>query len=259
MLINLITLEFSTIKTLNVTLEYISIFFSITIIILVWKYAYTYQKKKPTNSIDKREIRIQSLWLQKTLIFGLLLCIIWFLSINFFRQFMGDGYARFYPLWIGMSVLIYWMAYTAIFQRKIFQERLLLRNELDISIPNNQKISGTDKHKNKELLNEIFTWIQDQKVYLNPELQLEDVAKKFNKSKGYISQLISANHELNFTDYINKLRIDESKKILGDPTYSKYTIVAIGLESGFNSKSSFYTAFKKHTGKTPLQYKRSPE
>ena len=51
------------------------------------------------------------------------------------------------------------------------------------------------------------------------------------------------------------MRVEQSKKILIDPKYANYTISSIGLESGFNSKSTFYTVFKKHTGITPLAYK----
>ena len=75
-----------------------------------------------------------------------------------------------------------------------------------------------------------------------------------NLSEGYISQLISKNSDFNFNDYVNKHRIEESKKMLNDENYKDYTITAIGLESGFNSKSSFYSAFKKFTNKTPTEY-----
>jgi len=60
----------------------------------------------------------------------------------------------------------------------------------------------------------------------------------------------------NFPDYINKYRVKEAKKLLGDNNFSAYTIVAIGLECGFNSKSTFYYAFKKFTGLTPTAYRK---
>nr|WP_298556261.1 helix-turn-helix domain-containing protein [uncultured Algibacter sp.] len=83
------------------------------------------------------------------------------------------------------------------------------------------------------------------------------LSKELNLSEGYISQLINKNSNLNFNDYINSLRITDAKNMLVDSEYNNYTILAIGLESGFNSKSSFYTAFKKFTGKTPVEYKKS--
>ena len=51
------------------------------------------------------------------------------------------------------------------------------------------------------------------------------------------------------------MKISQAKLLLLNPEYEDYTITSIGLESGFNSKSTFYTVFKKHTGLTPNEYK----
>ena len=75
-------------------------------------------------------------------------------------------------------------------------------------------------------------------------------------SEGYISQLLNQNSEKNFNDYINELRVEDAKSMLTNSEYDQYTIVSIGLESGFNSKSSFYSAFKKFTDQTPNQFKK---
>jgi YesN/AraC family two-component response regulator len=69
-----------------------------------------------------------------------------------------------------------------------------------------------------------------------------------------ISQLVNQNTDYNFNDYINSYRVEETKKMLSDPEYSNYTIVAIGLEAGFNSKASFYRAFRKFEEMTPSEY-----
>ncbi|GAB1857913.1 hypothetical protein MHTCC0001_27500 [Flavobacteriaceae bacterium MHTCC 0001] len=88
-------------------------------------------------------------------------------------------------------------------------------------------------------------------------MSLHTLSKELNLSEGYISQTINRNIDSNFNDYINSLRINDSKTMLQDHQYNNYTIAAIGLEVGFNSKSSFYTAFKKFTGQTPTTYKKS--
>ena len=61
----------------------------------------------------------------------------------------------------------------------------------------------------------------------------------------------------NFFDFINGYRIKEAKRLLVDPKGELLTILAIAEEVGFNSKSSFNTAFKKITGMTPTEYKKS--
>jgi AraC-like DNA-binding protein len=99
--------------------------------------------------------------------------------------------------------------------------------------------------------------IISNRLFLNPNIKLKDISIELNLSEGYISQLINKHSNSNFNDFINKLRIEESKRILKDIDFKNYTITAIGLESGFNSKSSFYSAFKKFTHKTPTEFRNS--
>ena len=72
-----------------------------------------------------------------------------------------------------------------------------------------------------------------------------------------ISAEISKNKVGNFNDLINSYRITKAKQLLKSSNYNDYTIDAVGLECGFNSKSTFYSAFKKVTNTTPAAFKRS--
>lgn len=87
-------------------------------------------------------------------------------------------------------------------------------------------------------------------------LSLESLAKELNMSKGHLSFLINTYSKLNFSDYINSFRVAQVKNWILDHDFVNYTIESIGLESGFNSKSTFYSAFKKFTGLTPSQFKQ---
>lgn len=93
------------------------------------------------------------------------------------------------------------------------------------------------------------------KIYRNPCLTLSSTAKDLGISACYLSSIVNSLLNKSFIDFINEYRIEDVKCNLLSKKYSQYTIVSIGLESGFNSKSAFYSAFKKHTGLTPLQYK----
>jgi AraC-like DNA-binding protein len=68
---------------------------------------------------------------------------------------------------------------------------------------------------------------------------------------------ITLNNELNksFHDFINEYRVEEAKKRLRDQQYDRLTILAIAMDSGFNSKSSFNRIFMKTTGMSPKEYK----
>ncbi len=93
-----------------------------------------------------------------------------------------------------------------------------------------------------------------EKLFLNPDIGLETVAKRLKISSNYLSQMVNHLCGHNFSDYINTFRIEEAKIKLQDSSYFRYTILTIGLESGFNSKTTFYKAFKKIVGITPKQY-----
>ena len=105
----------------------------------------------------------------------------------------------------------------------------------------------------EKLVVELKGIMTTQKIYTNPNLKLPDVANHLNISTHELSRLLNENIGESFTDFINKYRIIEAKQLI--KTNSKYTIEGIGIQSGFNSKSAFYKAFKKFTEITPAKYK----
>lgn len=235
------------IETFNLIIEYISIIFSIAIILIVFKLILNYEKENRNDNL-----KIKTRWLKQILCIGIILCILWFLSLTIFDYLFTKGYYKFYPLWIGMSVLIYWLAYTSIFQMNVFNQRKAIRSKSKAY--SNDNYSG--KNSEDIAYNKIKSTIINEKLYLNPKLSLMQLSEILNLSEGYISQVFNANSDTNFTDFINQLRIEVSKQMLTSTDFKNYTVESIGLECGFNSKSSFYTAFKKFTNKTPVQYKK---
>ncbi len=99
--------------------------------------------------------------------------------------------------------------------------------------------------------------MKEAKIYRDPNLGLDSMAKKLNISGNYLSQLVNKLSGHNFTDYINRYRIEDAKFKLRNPNFINYTIISIALESGFNSKSTFYSAFKKLTGISPKEYRKN--
>ena len=93
------------------------------------------------------------------------------------------------------------------------------------------------------------------KPYLNSSITLNNLADLCNVTSHHLSQIINDRFEKNFFDFINCYRIEEAKLNLSDPEKANLTILAISNEVGFNSKSAFNTAFKKHTNTTPSQFR----
>ena len=95
--------------------------------------------------------------------------------------------------------------------------------------------------------------IEKEELYLNGKLSLKDVADRLNISNNYLSQIINQKTGKNFFRFINEYRVEKAKQLLADKA-GKYTILSIAYDCGFNSKSSFNTIFKEHTGKTPSEF-----
>lgn len=235
--------------------EYVSAIFTFGVIVMVYRLIKNYEKEqhKYTNS----QPEIYTKWLKKILYSGVLISIIWIVLVLYndmnAQNFFTDNSKYF--LWGTASILIYWMGYLGIYHNDIFKQRRVLRKEVLQEV--SEKASTNAKNKlNFSRFSEIDSYIKAQKLFLDPGLSLATLETQFNLSEGYISQLINNFSGGNFSSYINKLRVEQAKLYLQNSAYAHYTIVSIALESGFNSKSAFYTAFKKVTGISPSEYKR---
>ena len=96
---------------------------------------------------------------------------------------------------------------------------------------------------------------KENRPYLDPKLSISDVAEKINITVKDLSQIINESFKKNFYDFINSYRIDEAKQMLSNEDEEKKTVLEILYAVGFNSKSAFNTAFKKHTGFTPTEFR----
>jgi AraC-like DNA-binding protein len=97
--------------------------------------------------------------------------------------------------------------------------------------------------------------INANQLYLDPDLSLHNVAQAVNLSDRVVSQSIKQNVRINFSDYINLMRIEYAKDLLRKTTSAEKNILEVLYESGFNSKSVFNSQFKKHTGQSPTEYR----
>jgi ligand-binding sensor domain-containing protein/AraC-like DNA-binding protein len=116
------------------------------------------------------------------------------------------------------------------------------------------RFSKLSDQQSELIVQNIKANMENKKPYLNPDLKLADLADDLNIPPHEISQVINQFLNQNFTDFINHYRVEEVKKRMVDEAYSKYTLMAIAENCGFNSKTSFYRIFKKDTGVTPAEY-----
>lgn len=93
-----------------------------------------------------------------------------------------------------------------------------------------------------------------QQAFKNSELSLTDLAERLETHPNYLSQLINERTGKNFYDYVNSMRVEAFLNLVADPKNRQYTLFALALECGFNSKTAFNRYFKKATGKSPSEY-----
>lgn len=97
------------------------------------------------------------------------------------------------------------------------------------------------------------------KPYLDSELTIQDMADDMDIQVSEVSTALNQGMNKNFFTFINEFRVNEAKSRILDNKNKHLTLLAIGYDSGFNSKSSFNALFKKHTGVTPSQFKKQAE
>jgi AraC-like DNA-binding protein len=102
----------------------------------------------------------------------------------------------------------------------------------------------------------IITAIEGDRLFLDPELTLNDLSQHVQLPPYLVSQAINTQLNKSFYDLINGYRVEEVKKLLYDPTHQHYKILSIAFHAGFNSKTVFNSVFKKMTGVTPTQYRK---
>lgn len=202
--------------------------------------------KNTLSSIDKINLRWVNLGINAFIfIFGLIaVFILFFIS--------GNDYSRAFIVTIPVlvSITIMGLGFFSLQQPIIFppEKEPTQNKKYEKSTLTNEK---ADEHST-----ELIQLMKNEKPYLQGDLTLQKLADRLSVSPHHLSQIINDKIGQNFFDFVNNYRIEEAKKLLMDPRGELLTILAIGEEVGFNSKSSFNNAFKKHTGQTPTQFKQ---
>ncbi|UGU18087.1 tetratricopeptide repeat protein [Sinomicrobium kalidii] len=118
----------------------------------------------------------------------------------------------------------------------------------------NSSLTGEDR---KHYMNLILDHMEKEKPYLDFDITPSDLASTLSMSVHHLSEVLNLCFEQNFYSFINIYRVNESQKLMRNPAYNDYKILAIAYEAGFRSKTSFNRVFKNHTGFTPSQYRKN--
>lgn len=152
-----------------------------------------------------------------------------------------------YMVSMGMTLFIYFIGYHG------FRNPIVINN---LGTEKYQKSSLTEAGI-KQISNRLDTLMKDEKLYTNGDLKLGDLARRLELSPHVISQVINVAKKKKYNEYLNDLRVNEAKLLMEHEDYQDAKLIAIGIDAGFNNKTSFLNAFKKRVGLSPSDYRKS--
>eukprot|EP01133_Synstelium_polycarpum_P011778 gene11778-13738_t len=190
-------------------------------------------------------------WIRNLALFAFPLYLCWFLQ--------NQGLVDDHFFGVGNLLFSYYLGYHVIQQKSIYTT---LSNDFSV---NKIDASGT-KYKNSVLTVERKTLYKErldalmvsEKPFKDKELSLTMLADKVEIKPGYLSQILNEDYRESFYTFINRYRIEESKRLLLDKRYQNYNILSIAYEAGFNSKSTFNKVFRESVGVSPSEYQKQP-
>jgi AraC-like DNA-binding protein len=139
-------------------------------------------------------------------------------------------------------------------QTTIFTNLKLSSETSGRTISANYERSGLSPQQAKQYHNQLLKLMEEQKPYLNGGLTAGELSQLLGISANYLSQILNQEQKQNFFDFVNSYRVKEVTRKMQNAENSHLTLLAMALDSGFNSKTSFNTIFKRATDQTPSQY-----
>lgn len=202
-------------------------------------------------------------WAQRFLLAFLLLLIL--RALFFFINPEWDEFGRKFWYYLSFSVLFYYISISgyvntvrsvtffnepgASLAEKAAEHVDPVEDEPQQDVAVKKELPDSDYWKSK-----IEQLVLDEKLYENPELSVADIAQPLGIAPKKVSQIINQGFAVNFNDYINQHRVKAVIAKLQEGEHSIQTLLAIAYDCGFNSKSTFNRAFKRHTGLSPNAY-----
>ncbi|TRX50645.1 AraC family transcriptional regulator [Fulvivirga sp. M361] len=206
------------------------------------------------NFSDLKEVTLA--WLHRLITYYRIFWIFWIPFVAIFLlifRFQLQYFALIliiYLLLLIITYLTYWIGIEGISRMNL----VFLRQK---TVPVESKsYANLSTQKIKLYIQKFESLMKDEELFLNESLNLREFSNQAEADPNLVSYILNTHLGKNFYEFINFYRIEEVKKKLNDPKYKHLTILALALQSGFNSKTSFNRIFKQTTGLTPSQFQK---
>lgn len=230
----------------------------IPLYVLVFMVAGILEVQKINKKIKETYSKIEyiNLYWLNSFTYGVIAALVSVVFLHFIEHLLPFNIK--YPPFILMSAWMFYLGYLTLHQPEVAIHKEA-GNIPDEEISQSYIKSALPENISKELSEKLYNLMETDKPYLNPDLKLYDLAAKLETSTHNLSQILNQTINQNFYDFINYYRVEEFKKLIAEDSGQKYSILALAYEAGFASKTSFYTIFKKSTGITPSEYRKTFE
>lgn len=215
-----------------------------------------YQKLLPDNYSYTEKINLN--WLKWIVLSLLLLFVVLFLLIKFGVNYgLLDRDDLFAVVGSILSFYIFYIGYFGLRQTTVFTNIKAVTALVEKKdSKGNYKKSGLSDAVVDQLFAKLQLHMVERQPFLDEDLSLDTLAGQLDVTANQLSQVINQKSDSNFFNYVNGYRVAAVKQKLRDPAYGHYSILAIGYDCGFRSKSSFNKIFKQMEGRTPSEYQK---
>lgn len=239
-------------------LIFVVLFHIIDPVYLILSYALLKRYRKQLLESVSDTDRINLNWLNVLLFFWLIpaILLVPVSTLNLIQGWFSTGLMEM--LTEGASVIFFFVVgYYGFKQTTIFTNLELKETSPGKITTGNYERSGLSPQQAKDYHIQLLKLMEEKKPWLNGELTAGQLSQLVGISVNHLSQILNKEQHQNFFDFINSYRVKEVIRKMEDTGNSHLTLLAIGLDSGFNSKTSFNTVFKKVTNQTPSNYYKS--
>ncbi len=225
-------------------------------ILLMLRLLIVFQRKNPLWI--KRNAHVW-FWITRLTAFHLIAFLIFLCGVIFFNNYNRE-YSVLHPVFFILTCIIFLMfkpkvLYGLSYLNNYNSDLMTLKEEEEVL----SKTFELSSAKSKEYKEKIELWIQNEKAFLAKNYLLKDMSKDLDIPVHHLSYVINKEFGTNYTSLINNCRIEYIIRNRYDPAWSQFSLEGIGNEVGFNSRNTFFKAFKIATGETPSEYFRKKE
>lgn len=249
--INLINTNFAEHKIFSILVALLPIVVAVFMFLTILEVRKINKRIKDVYS----KIDFKNLYWLNSFSYGILIAIVLVIILHLVEHLLPFNIK--YPVFIFMTFWFSFMGYIT-----------LKQPEVKIHIKDLDRISSEDTKQSytKSSLNEdeakviimkLKNLMENEKPYLNPDLNLNQLSTRLSVSIHNLSQVLNQFLNQNFYDFINSYRAEEFIRLMEEDKDKRYSILALSYEAGFNSKTAFYKIFKKIYNQTPSEFREN--